>query len=78
EMPGRPGGEATLRYLDARQDHGHTARYLIVDLGDGRWVIDSLVYTKKNGSRAPFADTADAFVAAFGGRAEQLSLPGAH
>ena len=68
-----PFASTTLRYLDARESHGHTVRYLIVDLGDGRWVIDSLGYLKRNGSRAPFADSCDAFIAAFGDRAERLA-----
>ena len=62
-----------LRYVDARQDHGHISRCLIVDLGDGRWVIDSMVYLKRNGARAPFADVCDSFVASFGDRAENIT-----
>lgn len=68
-----PFASCTLRYFDSRQSHGHTARYLIVDLGDGRWVIDSLTYLARNGERGPFADVCDAFVAAFGDRAERLA-----
>ncbi len=64
-----------LRYADAKQSHGHTSRCLIVDLGDGRWVIDSLVYLKRSGSRAPFADVCDSFIAAFGDRAHRIDPP---
>lgn len=69
-----PFAATTLQYLDAKQSHGHTARYLIVDLGDGRWVIDSLVYLDRKGSRMPYADACDSFITAFGVRAARVDV----
>ncbi len=70
-----PFPDTSLHYVDLKQEHGHVARFLIVDLGDGRWVVDSLVYLKRNGSRAPFADQCDAFIATFGDRARRIDAP---
>ncbi len=70
-----PFADTSLHFVDLKQEHGHVARFLIVDLGDGRWVVDSLVVLKRNGSRAPFADGCDAFIAAFGDRAHRVDAP---
>ncbi len=61
-----------VHHVDAVQSHGHTARYVIADLPDGRWALDSMVYVKKNGHRGPFADTSDAFLHALGPRARPI------
>ncbi len=61
-----------FHHVDAVQSRGHTARYVIADLPDRRWALDSMVYAKKNGHRGPFADTADAFLAALGPRARPI------
>ena len=57
-----------VHHVDAEQSHGHTARYFVADLPDGRWVLDSMIIVKKNGARARFADAADAFLDALGDR----------
>ncbi len=61
-----------VHHVDKMQAHGHTARYFLADLPDGRWALDSMVYVKKNGQRGPFADVADGFLAALGPRARPL------
>ena len=63
----------TVHYIDAVQDQGHTARYLIADLPDGRWACDAMITVKKNGARSPFADSADGFLAALGERAQPIA-----
>jgi hypothetical protein len=64
----------TVQHIDAVQDNGHTARYLIADLPDGRWVCDSMITVKKGGGRGPFADAADGFLAALGDRARPIAI----
>lgn len=76
---------ATLFHLDARAPRGHLVRYLALDLPDGRlapnrakpaeFVLDSFVLESKGGKRSPFADTSDAFIAAFGDRAHRFDPP---
>ena len=63
----------TVHYIDAVQDQGHTARYLIADLPDGSWACDAMITVKKNGARSPFADSVDAFLAALGERAQPIA-----
>ncbi len=79
-----PAAGATLYHLDARAQRGHLVRYLALDLPGGRlapnqkpaeFVLDSFVLQTKGGERTPFADTSDAFIAAFGDRAHRFEPP---
>jgi hypothetical protein len=80
-----PAARATLFHLDAHAQRGHLVRYLALDLPGGRlapnrakpaeFVLDSFVLESKGGKRSPFADTSDAFIAAFGERAHRIDPP---
>ena len=67
-----PLNDVLVHHLDQTSPTGHGIRYFVVDLPDGRWLADSLVYTKKNGDRAPFAQHADDFIAALASKATAI------
>lgn len=62
-----------VHHLDSVQSRGHTARYFLADLPDGRWMLDSMVVATAKGSPGPFAAAADGFIAALGDRARPIS-----
>ncbi|MEQ8717317.1 MAG: hypothetical protein RIE08_06870 [Acidimicrobiales bacterium] len=64
-----PIGEVTVHHLDDTSQSGHGIRYFVIDLPDGRWMVDSQVVVKKNGERGPFAASSDALIEALGTRA---------
>lgn len=69
-----PARGLILHYADVPAEHG-VFRHVALELPEGRlgpndkpanFVHDSVRYTTKKGTRSPFADSSDSFVAAFG------------